>query len=175
MEIHAKAMRNSRSNSNVLHNQQSNDKHQMTNTIDTLPIFSLGYFITLIQIYFSLTFTHHYILHAKLLLATTVIECCNKYKTLKTNFLSLYQVIRLVSCNNVNQAQSEYKHVLANILRSLFVARVPPVEASSPDCRSNIENAPHHPPVTGQQHAQNPHSRPFALCRHIVGWTQACN
>ena len=36
----------------------------------------------------------------------------------------------------------EYKHVLANILRSLFVARTPPVEARSPDCRSNVENDP---------------------------------
>ena len=27
------------------------------------------------------------------------------------------------------QAQSEYKHALANILRSLFVVRTPPVEA----------------------------------------------
>ena len=33
-------------------------------------------------------------------------------------------------------------YVLANILRSLFVARTPPVEARSPDCRSNVENAP---------------------------------
>jgi len=33
-------------------------------------------------------------------------------------------------------------HVLANILRSLFVARTPTVEAHSPDCRSNVENAP---------------------------------
>jgi len=32
--------------------------------------------------------------------------------------------------------------VLANILRSLFVARTPPVEARSADCRSNVENAP---------------------------------
>jgi len=34
---------------------------------------------------------------------------------------------------------------------------------------------PHHPSVTGQQCAQTPPSRPFALCRHIAGWTQACN
>ena len=33
----------------------------------------------------------------------------------------------------------------------------------------------HHPPVSGQQRAQTPPSRPFALCRHIAGWTQACN
>jgi len=30
----------------------------------------------------------------------------------------------------------------ANILRSLFVARTPPVEDRSADCRSNVENAP---------------------------------
>ena len=74
-----------------------------------------------------------------------------------------------------NQAQSEYKHVLANILRSLFVARTPLEEARSPGRRSNVENAPRHPPLSGQQRAQTPPSRPFALCRHIVGWKQACN
>ena len=31
------------------------------------------------------------------------------------------------------------------------------------------------PPVNGQQRAQTPPSQPFALCRHIVGWTQACH
>ena len=98
----------------------------------------------------------------------------------------------------VNQAYSEYKHVLANILRSLFVARTPPAEASSPDCRSNVENAPRRRPVTGgpatpssrmrravlwapspagagRRRAQTPPSRPFTQCRHIAGWTQACN
>ena len=40
-----------------------------------------------------------------------------------------------------NQAYSEYKHVLANILRSLFVARTPSEEARSPCRRSNVENA----------------------------------
>ena len=39
-------------------------------------------------------------------------------------------------CNN-----SEYKHVLANILRSRYVARTPPLEARSPGRRSNVENA----------------------------------
>jgi len=34
------------------------------------------------------------------------------------------------------------ERVQANILRSLFVARMPAVEARSPDCRSNVENAP---------------------------------
>jgi len=38
---------------------------------------------------------------------------------------------------------------LANILRLLFVARTPPVEARSPDCCSNVENAP--PPSTASQ------------------------
>jgi len=42
---------------------------------------------------------------------------------------------------NSNQAQSEYKHVLANILRSRYVARMPPLEARSPGRRSNVENA----------------------------------
>ena len=97
-----------------------------------------------------------------------------------------------------DQAYSEYKHVLANSLRSLFVARTPPVEARSPDCRSNsnVENAPRRrpvaggpaapasrmrravlgaPPVARRRRAQTPPSRPFALCRHIAGWTQACN
>jgi len=46
-------------------------------------------------------------------------------------------------CRNINnQAQSEYKHVLANILRSRYVARMLPLEACSPDRRSNVENAP---------------------------------
>jgi len=76
------------------------------------------------------------------------------------------------------------------------------VEARSPDCRSNVENAPVGggpaapasrmrravlgryaarglgvaPPLPGgRQRAQTPPSRPFALCRHIAGWTQACN
>jgi len=39
----------------------------------------------------------------------------------------------------------------------------------------NFENASRHPLVTGQQWAQTPPSRPFALGRHIAGWTQACN
>ena len=33
------------------------------------------------------------------------------------------------------------QHVLANILRSRYVARTPPLEARSPDCRTNVENA----------------------------------
>ena len=42
----------------------------------------------------------------------------------------------------INQAYSEYKHVLANILRSRYVARTPPLETRRPGCRSNVENAP---------------------------------
>jgi len=34
------------------------------------------------------------------------------------------------------------RHVLANILRWRYVARMPPLEARSPRCRSNAENAP---------------------------------
>ena len=45
--------------------------------------------------------------------------------------------------------QPGIEHILANILHSLFVARTPPVEARSPDCRSNGENAPRRRPVAG--------------------------
>jgi len=58
-----------------------------------------------------------------------------------------------------NQAYSEYKHVLANILRSLFVARTLPVEARSPDCRSDVENAP----VGG-----GPAARPAGRSHYVV-------
>jgi len=55
------------------------------------------------------------------------------------------------SCSKAaNQAHSEYKHVLANILRSRYVARTPPLEARSPGRCSNVENAPRRRPVTGQ-------------------------
>jgi len=47
--------------------------------------------------------------------------------------------------------------------------------AHFPYTARNFENAPRHPPVTGQQRAQTPPRRPFALCRHIAGWTQACS
>ena len=50
----------------------------------------------------------------------------------------------------MNQSYSEYKHVLANILRSRYVARTPPLEAHSPSRRSNVENAH---PVDGQSPA----------------------
>jgi len=65
---------------------------------------------------------------------------------------------------NSNQAQSEYKHVLANILRSLFVARAPPVEARSLDCRSNVENAPRRRPVAG-----GPAAPAFRMRRAVFG------
>ena len=51
-----------------------------------------------------------------------------------------------------------YKHVLANILRSRNATRTPPLEARSPGRRSNVENAPRHPLVTGQQRAHTPPS-----------------
>ena len=61
---------------------------------------------------------------------------------------------------------------LANILRSHYVARTPPVEARGPGCRSNVENAP----VTRRSPASSARrSRgAFALCHHITGWKQAC-
>jgi len=68
-----------------------------------------------------------------------------KIKMLKQLFFNLTKIknktLKKVTDAN-NQAYSEYKHVLANILRSLFIVRMPPVEARSPDCRSNVENAP---------------------------------
>ena len=57
----------------------------------------------------------------------------------------------------LNEAYSEYKHVLANILRSRYVARTPPLEARSPGRRSNVENVP----VDGQSPASQPH--PLAI------------
>ena len=57
----------------------------------------------------------------------------------------------------LNEAQSEYKRVLANILRSLFVARTPSEEARSPGRRSNVENAP----VDGQSPASQPRPLPI--------------
>jgi len=38
-----------------------------------------------------------------------------------------------------------------------------------------LRTPPRRPPVAGRRRAQTPPSRPFALCRHIAGWTQACN
>jgi len=51
-------------------------------------------------------------------------------------------------------------------LRSRYVARTPPLEARSPGRRSNVENAPRHPPVTNQQHARTLRKVGFALCCH---------
>jgi len=95
-----------------------------------------------------------------------------------------------ILCRVNTDRKSEHRHVLANILRSRYVARTPPVEARSPGRSSNVENAP----VDGQSPASQPRNfenapvirqsaassarrprRAFALCRHIAGWTQACN
>jgi len=51
------------------------------------------------------------------------------------------------------------KNLRANILRSLFVARTPPVEVRSPDCRSDVENAP----VGG-----GPAARPAGRSHYVV-------
>jgi len=50
-----------------------------------------------------------------------------------------------------------YKHVLANILRSLFVARTSSEEARIPGRRSNVENTP----VDGQSPASQPRPLPI--------------
>jgi len=44
-------------------------------------------------------------------------------------------------------------------LCSRYVARTPPVEARSPSRRSNVENAPHRRPVTGQPATPTSHIR----------------
>jgi len=59
--------------------------------------------------------------------------------------------------------------------------RTPPINGQSPASHAhfpytarNFENAP----VTSQSPASSAHTTPrraFALCRHIAGWTQACN
>ena len=48
-------------------------------------------------------------------------------------------------------------HVLANILRSRYVARTPPLEARNPGGHSNVENAP----VDGQLPARQ--TRPLPI------------
>jgi len=48
-----------------------------------------------------------------------------------------------------NKAYVDHRKKLVNILRSVFLARTPQVEARSPDCRSNVENAPRRRPVAG--------------------------
>jgi len=68
----------------------------------------------------------------------------------------------------VNQAYSEYKHVLANILRSLFVARTPSEEARSPGRRSNVENAPRRRPITGEPATPTSHIRRTILRTPLV-------
>ena len=47
----------------------------------------------------------------------------------------------------IEQVQAD---VLANILRSRYVARTSPLAARSPGRRSNVENAPRRQPVIGQ-------------------------
>ena len=52
----------------------------------------------------------------------------------------------------INQAYSEYKHVLANILRSLFVARTPPVEAPVQTAAVMLRTRPTGEPATSTSH-----------------------
>jgi len=51
------------------------------------------------------------------------------------------QTVKIKEIKKGNQAYSDYRHVLANILRSRYVARKPPLEARSPGRCSNVENA----------------------------------
>ena len=67
-----------------------------------------------------------------------------------------------------NQAQSEYKHVLANILRSLFVARTPSEEARSPGRHSNVENAPRRRSITGEPAMPTSHIRRAILRTPLI-------
>ena len=60
---------------------------------------------------------------------------------------------------------SMYKHVLANISHSRIVARTPPVEAHSPRCRSNVENAPLPPPPSMASH--QPASHALFPCMYV--------
>jgi len=58
---------------------------------------------------------------------------------------------------------SNYRHTASTSMYLLtfcvhVVARTPPVEDRSPGRCSNVENAPRHPPVSGQQRAQTPSS-----------------
>jgi len=95
-----------------------------------------------------------------------------------------------ININNYNQALSEYKHVLANIFRSRYVARMPPLEARSPGRRRErpLSTASHWPAshahlrytvrnvenasvtrrllITNQQRAGTPCKLGFVLCCH---------
>jgi len=75
---------------------------------------------------------------------------------------------RMIDVDNYSATrQSEYKHVLANILRSRYVARMPRLEARSPGHRSKVENASVTCcMVTNQERARTPRKLGFALYCH---------
>jgi len=62
---------------------------------------------------------------------------------------------------------------------SAVMLRTPPSASGRPRplpvCGARFWGAPRRPPDAGRRRAQTPPSRPFALCLHIAGWTQACN
>ena len=62
-----------------------------------------------------------------------------------------------VHCVQLGIERVQACSLLANILRSRYVARTPPLEARSPGRRSNVENAP----VDGRSPASQPH--PLAI------------
>ena len=109
----------------------------------------------------------------------------------KTDFLSTWLLFINLHTTKTRHRASTSTYLLTFCV--LVVARTPPVEARSPGRCSNVENDPRRQPVAGQPATPTSHirctilrtppvsgqqcspSRPFALCRHIAGWTQACN
>ena len=68
----------------------------------------------------------------------------------------------------------EYRHVLANILRSRYVARTPPLEARSPGRVSNVQNAARRRPVTGQPATPTSHmQRAILRTPPVTRWSPA--
>jgi len=78
---------------------------------------------------------------------------------------SLYAWFHMWSDVRANLSALETRHRASTsmysltFLRSRYVARRPPVEARSPDCRSNVENAPRRRLVTGKPATRTSHIR----------------
>jgi len=72
-------------------------------------------------------------------------------------------VFRIHMTTMTTRHRASTSHVLANILRSRYVAGTPPVEARSPGSHSNVENAPCRRPDTGQPATPTSHIRQAIL------------
>jgi len=85
--------------------------------------------------------------------------------------------IYIVKTRRSQQVSWRWAQPAAVMLRTPLVDGQPPASQPRPlpIYGAQFWERPRHPPVSGQQRAQTPPSRPFALCRHIAGWTQACN